>query len=136
LVQIDKPDEIKDRPDIRMQFFNRPPTDAEKFFQVSKTQPDQSMTVRELLERNKRGLPLSGQQHPVYHGDEEIMPDLKKMDLSEIAALRDAVQEEINEHRKTLAEQNKTIEAAEQRRQELIRFEEWKQKEQDKKPII
>jgi len=27
-VQIDKPDEIKDRPDIRMQFFNRPRTDA------------------------------------------------------------------------------------------------------------
>jgi hypothetical protein len=136
LVQIDKPDEIKDRPDIRLQFFNRPPTDGEKYFQVSKTQPDQSMSVRELLERNKRGLPLSGNKFPIYLGDTDDMPNLKTMDLSEIAALRDKVQEDINEYRSQIAIENKRIQEAEQRREELVRFEQWKQKEENKKPIV
>ena len=54
---------------------------------VSKTIPDQTMTLRELLERFARGLPISGEKFPIYHGEEE-MPNLKTMDLSEIADLR------------------------------------------------
>jgi hypothetical protein len=138
LVQIDKPDEIKDRPDIRFQFFNRPATDAEKFFQVSKTVPDQSMTVRELLERNKRGLPLTGEGHPLYHGDEDYYPNLKTMDLSEIAELRDSVQRDIEQHRAKLKEYNDEIQKAEAERAKLELFRQWKEEEEQKskKPII
>jgi hypothetical protein len=94
------------------------------------------MTVRELLERNKRGLPLTGQKFPIYLGDTDDMPNLKTMDLSEIADLRDKVQEDINEYRSQIATENKRIQEAEQRREELVRFEQWKQKEESKKPII
>jgi len=96
------------------------------------------MTVRELLDRNKRGLPLSGNGHPIYHGDEEIYPDLKKMDLSEIAALRDEVQESIETHRKSIQKQNEEIQKQEAERARLELFRQWKAEEDQKtqKPII
>lgn len=53
----------------------------------SMTVPDQTMSVAELLDRHRRGLPVHGDLHPIYHGEEE-MPDLRRMDLSEIDALR------------------------------------------------
>jgi hypothetical protein len=129
---------FKERPNIHYQFFNRSLTSGENNFQVSKTQPDQSMTVRELLMRNARGLPLSGNAHPLYQGDEEYFPDLKKLDLSEIAALRDEVQTSIEKHRAEIAEQNKEIAKQEAERAKLEMFRQWKEEEEQKskKPII
>jgi len=123
---------------FRNQFTARPEQQGEVNTQPSKTVPDQSMTVRELLERNKRGLPLSGHKHPIYNGDTEDYPDLRKLDLSEIAALRDSVQEEIENHRKDLKEQNEKIQKAEAERHKLELFRQWKEEENQKsqKPII
>jgi len=96
------------------------------------------MTVRELLERNKRGLPLTGEGHPLYHGDEDYYPNLKTMDLSEIAELRDSVQRDIEQHRAKLKEYNDEIQKAEAERAKLELFRQWKEEEEQKskKPII
>ena len=42
--------------------------------------PDQSMTVREIMDRFTRGLPLDQGKVPIYEG-EEYTPDLLNMDL-------------------------------------------------------
>lgn len=44
--------------------------------------PDQSMTVREIMDRFTRGLPLDAGKVPIYEG-EEYSPDLLHMDLAD-----------------------------------------------------
>lgn len=63
--------------------YNATPDKGEKNTLPSETVPDQSMTVREIMERYARGLPLGGEKFPVYHG-ENTPPDLKRMDLTDI----------------------------------------------------
>lgn len=63
----------------------------------SLTIPDQTMTVRELIERHVRGLPLDGEKIPVYYGEDEEMPDIRRMDLSEIQQLQQSTQQTIDE---------------------------------------
>lgn len=65
----------------------------------SKTVPDQSMTVRELMVRQSRGIPLSVQQ-AVYH-DEKFLEDETgrnpgTMDISEIVAELKSIEAKIN----------------------------------------
>lgn len=55
----------------------------------SMTVPDQSMSVREIMDRFARGLPVSGHKVPVYDGEEDL-PDMKKLDLSERAEMIEA----------------------------------------------
>jgi len=70
----------------------------------SKTIPDQSMTVSELVERNKRGLPLGGSKVPIWeeNPETEYMPDLQKLDLAEIQEMKDNAQAIIDEKRADL----------------------------------
>lgn len=87
----------------------------------SMTIPDQSMTVAELVERNKRGLPLGGGRVPMYSTDPEndFVPDIAKMDLAEIQEMREGLAAQIAEGKDKLSkiEQNrrdhkmKTLEA-------------------------
>lgn len=57
-------------------------------YQPSETVPNQSLSLKTLLDRYARGLPLSGNaSEPAYYGDEE-MPDLNRMDISEIHDLK------------------------------------------------
>ncbi len=44
--------------------------------------PDQSMTVREIMDRFTRGLPLDAGKVPIYEG-EEYTPDILHMDLAD-----------------------------------------------------
>lgn len=50
--------------------------------QPSLTIPDQTMTVKEIMERFAKGLDATGEKVPSYNGDLDL-PDLDKMDLSE-----------------------------------------------------
>lgn len=63
----------------------------------SMTVPDQSMSLRELLDRFARGLPTGGQKTEIWHGEDEDMPDTSKMDLIDrmdlIEANKDFIQE-------------------------------------------
>lgn len=99
------------------------PTKGEKNTLPSMTIPDMSYTIQEILIRFSKGLPVTGNTaKPVYNG-EMLVPDVKKMDISEIANLRDFMKEKI-EARK--AESEKI--GREKREKELKEFEEWKKK--------
>ena len=49
----------------------------------SLTIPDQTLSVKEIMDRFVRGLPVEGAKIPIYEGDESDLPDLSKMDLTE-----------------------------------------------------
>jgi len=51
----------------------------------SLTIPDQALTVEEILKRHVRGLPFYGSRVGEFaeDGDEQVYPDLNKMDLAE-----------------------------------------------------
>lgn len=68
----------------------------------SKTIPDQTMSVREIMRRFASGLPLEGAKVPIYEGEDEYMPDLKTMDISEQYALIDEQKQKIADARETL----------------------------------
>lgn len=87
----------------------------------SKTVPDQSLSPKQLLERFSRGLPLTGAYEPVYNGDVEL-PDFNRMDISEIAQLKDNVAKDIAEKQAILAETNRQarIKEDETRRKKII----------------
>lgn len=69
------------------------------------------MTVSELVERNKRGLPLGGSRVPMYSQDPEndFVPDFKKLDLAEVQEMHLQAQQTIQENQEKLnqAEQAK-----------------------------
>jgi hypothetical protein len=66
-------------------------------FGESKTVPDQSMTLRELLIRYAKGLPLEGQKTPIWEGEEGFDIDPQKLDLAEIEELREKAETELKE---------------------------------------
>lgn len=59
------------------------PKDDEVNLLPSKTQPDMTMSVREILVRFSRGIPISGSKHAIYEGDEDPLPDPRTLDLAE-----------------------------------------------------
>lgn len=73
----------------------------EKNSGISKTKPDDSYTVKQILDRFASGIPFSGQKVPVYHG-EEFVPDISKMDLADIQSLREQNLEKIELHKENL----------------------------------
>lgn len=56
----------------------------------SETQPDEVLSIREMIERHARGLPVNVNDQGQYY-DEELgyIPSLKELDLSEMDDLRD-----------------------------------------------
>lgn len=62
----------------------------------SETQPDEVLTVREMLERHVRGLPVSGSEQGVYLPEEVgFIPDYRTLDLTEIEEYRNSYGEAI-----------------------------------------
>lgn len=54
-------------------------------YMPSKTIPDQTMSIRELLQRHTRGLPLPQNSNYYFDGEEEFQsPDFSRMDLAEV----------------------------------------------------
>ena len=62
----------------------------------SLTVPDQTMSVRTILERYSRGLPVGGRLDIIYD-EENDLPDPRTLDLSERQELADKYKKEINE---------------------------------------
>jgi len=69
------------------------------FSQPSMTVPDQTMSIRTILERYSRGLPIGGRTDE-YYDEEDTMPDYRTLDLTEIADLQLEVKETFEKHRK------------------------------------
>lgn len=55
--------------------------------QPSKTVPDQAMSVREIMDRYAKGLPIEEGRVPLYEEDDDpeidSMPDMRTLDISE-----------------------------------------------------
>lgn len=65
----------------------------------SLTVPDQTMSIRTLLERYARGLPIGGRVDE-YYDEDDTMPDYRTLDLSEIQELQEEVKTTFEKHRK------------------------------------
>lgn len=87
------------------QYTNKPEQKGEVNTLPSKTIPDQAMTIREIINRTEKGLPVTGARVPLYNETEDgIMPDLRNMDISEIYELKKRIKETENQLRKDLQE--------------------------------
>lgn len=62
---------------------NEFPQHAETNREASKTVPDQSLSIQQILTRYATGQPLGNQKSPIYYGDEVTVPEMEKLDLSE-----------------------------------------------------
>lgn len=66
------------------------------FTQPSLTVPDQTMSIRTILERYSRGLPIGGRLDE-YYDEEDDLPDPRTLDLAERQELAENYIQEINE---------------------------------------
>lgn len=65
----------------------------------SNTVPDMTMSIAEIMERHTRGIPIN-KKIEVYNGDEEVVPDLSKMDLADRQEFIERTKEEIEATKK------------------------------------
>lgn len=76
----------------------------------SMTIPDQALTVKEILTRFARGIPVD--QHTTIYEDvespDDFLPDPRTMDLAERQQYAEMVQEELN-HIRSQAQQSETV---------------------------
>lgn len=66
----------------------------------SRTVPDQSLTIKELILRQQRGYPLDAVKPVFYNGEEDDLPDIRKMDLTQIHEMREWADQKIKEDEK------------------------------------
>ena len=66
------------------------------FTQPSLTAPDQSMSIKTILERYARGLPVGGRLDE-YYDEEDTLPNPLTLDLAERQELVEQYTQEINE---------------------------------------
>jgi hypothetical protein len=66
------------------------------FTQPSLTVPDQSMSIKTILERYARGLPVGGRLDE-YYDEEDTLPNPLTLDLAERQELAELYKQEINE---------------------------------------
>lgn len=66
---------------FQTQYTNRHSDSGEKYQLPSRTVPDQSMSVTEIMQRFASGLPVDGARVAMF--EEEQMPNVAAMDLSE-----------------------------------------------------
>lgn len=87
-------------------YYNRPETKGESSNMPSKTVPDQSMTIAEIISRTQKGLPVSGVRVPMYNETEDgVLPDISKMDISEIYELKRQIEKTEKDLRKKLQQE-------------------------------
>lgn len=103
-------------------------TQFAKSYEVNKlpslTVPNQAISPTEMIARHNKGLPISGKKVTFYDddGDETItMPDLDKLDLSEIHEMMEA-------NRKYIREQEDKLEAMKLAANEQAAYERFRQK--------
>lgn len=105
----------------------------------SLTVPDATMSLRELLDRYGRGLPVNGSE-PVYHGEEVELPNLRAMDLTEIQALREASAEQVKNLQEQATNESNTKkaakEAASKKKQRIYDAMEKQLEQADAKPAV
>lgn len=97
---------------------------AEKPYGTTMTIPDETLSVREVLKRYARGLPIHSTAIPVYDGPDIEFKDLSKMDLADREQYLEDLQKELAETQERLRnakdQENKArIEADQKKQQEF-----------------
>lgn len=81
------------------------PKDYQVPYGESETVPDQSMSMREIISRYARGLPVNtGMRTDAYYDEGSDFPDTTGMDLAELQELRMKYNEELNEIKRRIAD--------------------------------
>lgn len=93
--------------------------------QPSKTVPDMSMTIKQILEQRTKGIAPALGKIPIYQGGDEFIPEIQKLDLVDRQELYHRARVQIEEM-KELYEQIKTD-------KERVERETQEQKEQAEK---
>ena len=78
------------------------PYEGEINNEPSMTIPDQTMSIKTILERYSRGLPIGGRTDE-YYDEEDTMPDYRTLDLTEIAELQQNVVDTIKNYQKNVS---------------------------------
>lgn len=76
----------------------------------SKTVPDQTMSIREILTRYAHGLPIEAGKVPIYEG-EDYTPDPRHMDLADRETYKHYAKQQIEQTKQNIAEFQKPITA-------------------------
>lgn len=93
---------------------NEFPKQWEKGGGISKTIPDQSLTVPQIMERNRRGLSIPQAKNLEYTHDDQgealvpgaDLPDLAKLDLAEIQQLKAQASDQVQQLQLQLQQEN------------------------------
>ena len=109
------------------------PGEIKPSLEKSMTIPDQTLPLSEIIARHARGLPSVGKE-PIYYGEEEQYPDLKKMDLAEIQQLKENIREFTKDTQAKMAAEQKAISEKKQAERQAAKekeFQLWMQKRKD-----
>jgi hypothetical protein len=86
------------------------PKNYERNTKPSMTIPDQALSVKDILNRFARGIPVE-ERTPIYEDVEspdDFLPDPRTLDLAERQQYAEMVQEELN-HIRSQAQQSETV---------------------------
>lgn len=102
----------------------------------SATVPDQTMSIKEILDRHSRGLPISAGKVPIFDDSEEYFPDPSKMDLADREAYADLLREQYDEIQENLratkkAQDDARAKAAAEAKQEKAFLKRLKEKQRN-----
>jgi hypothetical protein len=75
-------------------------TKGEWNYNPTLTVPDHTLSIRQILERHSRGLPLEGWRTPIWDGEDNELPDIRTLDLAERQELAELYQQELNNYNK------------------------------------
>lgn len=78
------------------------PKNYEEITEPSLTIPDQTLTIREILDRYARGLSIDGVKNPLFD-DEDFLPDPRTLDLEERYQLAQQFEQELSDMKKPLS---------------------------------
>lgn len=93
---------------------------GEQITEPSMTVPDQALSLKKILSDYTRGVMPANVRDPEYHG-EDYIPDLKTLDLSELAEYVESVKSEVDTLQKE--QKRRQAEAEKQAIREEIRLE-------------
>lgn len=91
--------------------FNYKPSPGKRFTQKSITIPDDAMSIREIMNRFSRGIPVPNER-PVYYEGDVLNPDLNTMDLTDLEKYQKGILnklEDIKHQAKTVQEETKVV---------------------------
>lgn len=95
------------------------PSNYEVNNQPSLTIPDQTMSISEIMDRYARGIPFDDAKTPVYNGEENEMPDLSTLDISERYDLMEENRQKIADLQDRLKTRSKRVDPLEERLKRL-----------------